>query len=523
MDQKERDLAESSLDLPAVPVTAEAMVAAARLLLVPQPRLKMIAQGRLLEVSDLIPFGAADGAGALDTLRQICGPAAVCLRQAIDLDPEHAKAHSLLADVYEELGYLEAAIRCRRRALELEPENEIERKALARSLLLNHQPEEAEGCMTALMPKASKGRYRTLACLDFADWASEQDAPVRELVKPQVFRYQFQAFVDGKMIPVSSDIRPEGLSVAEVRDLTLFRGLVPVAQNGSFIRRTTENGVGFPQTCVQVAGDSAIIVDNFDADEIIDGPCLVLSGAPMHYKNYFHAVAQNFIRLPLILQDPVFADLPLAVSETIRPWGEDFLAAIGVSRDRLIYVKNDRSTMFRRALVPSPPTRQKIPSIQEVEALRAALFANGPPPTRRDRLFITRDTLPKLGRLLINEQELQEIAVEHGFTIIDPGSMTFLEQVNAFSQAAAICGASGAGLTNLLYAPEDMVAICFSPRQTCRSFYLSLSAATRQRFNWCLGSFLPEAQASSRFPQLPYSVREEDFRGLLRVLDDQGI
>ena len=325
------------------------------------------------------------------------------------------------------------------------------------------------------------------------------------------------------MTPISLDVRPEGLSVAEVQDLTLFCGHVPVAQNNSFIKGTMENGRTLQLPFAQIAGDSAIIVDNVDVDQTIDGPCLVLCGAPIHYKNYFHAVAQNFIRLPLILRDPAFAGLPLVVSETIRPWGEDFLAAIGVSRDRLIYVKNDRSTMIRHALVPSPPTRLRAPSIEEAEALRAALFADGPPPAGQNRLFVTRDVLPKLARLLINEQRLQEIALEHGFTIIDPGRMTILEQIKTFSQAAVICGATGAGLTNLLYAPEDAAVICFSPREICRSFFVGISAVTRQRFNWCLGSFLPEAQASSKYPQLPYSIGEEDFRGVLRALDDQGI
>ncbi len=522
-DRKDRDSTGPGPDQPEIPVTAEALVAAARLLLVPRPRLKMISLGQPLEVPDMVPLGAADGGSALATLKRICGPAAVCLRQAIALDPTHAGAHSLLADVYEELGCLEAAIQCRRRALELEPGNENEQRSLARSLLLDEQPENAERCMTALLPKASKGGYRTLACLDFEEWASEQDAPVRGLIPPSSICYQFQAYFDGNMTPVSLDIRPQGLSVAEVQDLTLFCGRVPVAQNGSFIAGTMENGAGVPLPCVQIAGGNAIIVDSFGADETIDGPCLVLCGAPMHYKNYFHAVAQNFIRLPLILRDPAFAGLPLAVSETIRSWAEDFLAALGVSHDRLIYVKIDRSTLFRRALVPSPPTRLRAPSVEEAEALRAVLYAGGPAAARQDRLFVTRDALPKLKRLLINEQELQEIAVEHGFTPIDPGRMTILEQVKAFSQAAAVCGATGSGLTNLLYAPENATAICFSPRETCRSVFVGLSAVTRQRFNWCLGPFLPEALASSQFPQLPYSVNEEDFRGLLGALEDQGI
>ena len=214
-DRKDGDSTGPGLAQPEIPVTAQALVAAARLLLVPRARLKMISLTQPLEVPELIPFGATDCESALATLKRICGPAAVCLRQAIVRDPEHAEAHSLLADVYEDLGHLEAAIQCRRRVLELEPGNETEQKALARSLLLDNQPEEAERCLTTPLPQTSRRPYRTLACRDLEQWASEQGAPIREVNPPSALRYQFQAYFDASMTPISLDVRPEGSALSK--------------------------------------------------------------------------------------------------------------------------------------------------------------------------------------------------------------------------------------------------------------------------------------------------------------------
>ena len=91
----------------------------------------------------------------------------------------------------------------------------------------------------------------------------------------------------------------------------------------------------------------------------------------------------------------------------------------------------------------------------------------------------------------------------------------------AFSRAAAICGATGAGLTNLLYAPKGTSVVCFSPRESCRGFFLHLAAVAEQRFTWCLGSFLPEVRASGQFPQLPYEVEEASFQALFEE-SEQG-
>ena len=507
-------------DEPDIPVTAESLVAAARLLLVPRARLKRIALGRDLEVPELAYLGAVDGENALAVLRRICGPVAACLRRAIDLDPDCAEAHSLLAEVYEEFGEAAAAAVHRRRALSLRPDDEAERTALARSLLNANRPEEAEGLFGGSSAIRSGPPCRVLRKATFADWAAEQGAKLVELSRPATLRQDFNVVADGRLISTATEIRQRGISVAEVESLTLLRGAIPITSGGSYIQGTIRERQDKQLPGVRVAAEDMILADEGAADETIEEPCLVLCGYPVHYRNYFHAIAQNFIRLPLMLRHPELARLRIAVSERIQPWGVDFLAAIGVSEDRLIHVKHDRSTLVRKAFLPSPPTGHDLPGIAEVRALRETLFSGGAPPTPRDRLFVTREKQTEPRRLLVNEAALQEMAVLHGHQVIDPSSLSIPGQIDAFSRSAVICGATGAGLTNLLYAPKDAAILCFSPRETCRFFYLHLSAVTEQRFAFCLGSYLPEALASSDFPQIPYEVADDNAHALFKLLDE---
>lgn len=510
--------ARAGIEPSSIPVTADALVAAANLLLVPRSRLRNVALNQGVEVAEVAALATPGRQPALTVLRRICGPVAVCLREALRLDPAHAEAHSLLATVYEHLGRKAAAIEHRRQAMALKPADREERNALARVLLDNGQPEEAMQAMSDSPVLPTEARFRTLHALSFEDWAARQGAPLIALNDRSPLRYSFNVILDGQSIRKTTEIDQRALAVAEVRSLTLMSGSVPVAPDGTYIAGAINDGRAVPIRGVHHLTDTTILADDFGTDQRIDGPCLVMCGFPMHYDNYFHAIGQNLIRLPLILQRPEFSRLPVAVSERIRPWALQFLEAIGVSEERIVYVKQDRSTTIEQAILPSPPTRLGLPSTAEARSLRETLFPSGAPAAPKDRLFITRESLPKLGRLLVNEKAIQGIAADHGFRIIDPGAMSFREQLKTFSHAEVICGSTGAGLTNILYAPEAGRALCFTPREVCFPHYLHLAAVAGQRFNWCLGSFLPEAQASPLYPHLPYVVDEASARALFRTL-----
>ena len=135
--------AASEIESPDIAMTADALVAAARLLLVPRTRLKNIALSQEVLVAALTDLVAPGREDSLSVLRRVCGPAVLCLREALRLDPSHAEAHSLLATAYGDLGHGKAAIAHRRQALALEPANQEERDALVLALLEERRREGA--------------------------------------------------------------------------------------------------------------------------------------------------------------------------------------------------------------------------------------------------------------------------------------------------------------------------------------------------------------------------------------------
>lgn len=65
------------------------------------------------------------------------------------------------------------------------------------------------------------------------------------------------------------------------------------------------------------------------------------------------------------------------------------------------------------------------------------------------KLFVTRSK--KRWRALINKDEIEKIALNYGYTIIDSEELSVVEQFEIFSRATHVIGIHGAGLTNCIF------------------------------------------------------------------------
>jgi capsular polysaccharide biosynthesis protein len=80
-----------------------------------------------------------------------------------------------------------------------------------------------------------------------------------------------------------------------------------------------------------------------------------------------------------------------------------------------------------------------------------------PADARGRKLFLSRATAAS--RRIVNEAEIEPVLAGHGFEVVDPAGMSIAEQVALFSQASAVAGPHGAGLTNLLFSPPGTAVV----------------------------------------------------------------
>lgn len=190
-----------------------------------------------------------------------------------------------------------------------------------------------------------------------------------------------------------------------------------------------------------------------------------LSMFGLQSRNYGHWFCE-FVPRMLAYNDPRCPDgIPLCIDDHMPPTHEEVVSLID-TRDRPIIKLPPRPVAFGLlGLAPVPaffpfemkPGRRVYDTIWPADILvdlrtrildsareRGALSGRA-----GRRLFISRKAFAQ--RQLINEVEIAEALRPHGFEVITPETMTFLEQVDAFHSADLIVGSSSSALTNGLF------------------------------------------------------------------------
>ncbi len=194
-----------------------------------------------------------------------------------------------------------------------------------------------------------------------------------------------------------------------------------------------------------------------------------LSMFGLQSRNYGHWFCE-FVPRMLAYNDPRCPDgIPLCIDDHMPATHEEVVRLLD-TRDRPIIKLPPRPVAFGRlGLAPVPaffpfemrPGQRVYDTIWPADILvdlRTRILdsarARGALSGRTGRrLFISRKAFAQ--RQLVNEVEIAEALRPHGFEVITPETMTFLEQVEAFHAADIIVGSSSSALTNGLFCRPD--------------------------------------------------------------------
>ena len=153
----------------------------------------------------------------------------------------------------------------------------------------------------------------------------------------------------------------------------------------------------------------------------------------------------------------VIAELP--------EFAKELLGLIGIAPERILEVR--RPTRFRTALFTTPVSYHNVAEYPEVLLLlRGRLLAaeRGVRPEFGPRLWLDRGKQTRLGRKLINEEEVCRLLDRYSFERVDLGSLPVLSQIAISRNTRVISGLHGAHFVHSqLMNPRSWVIECFSP------------------------------------------------------------
>lgn len=124
-----------------------------------------------------------------------------------------------------------------------------------------------------------------------------------------------------------------------------------------------------------------------------------------------------------------------------------------------------------------------------VRWIRSRLGVENKPSGKR-RLWISRSRARY--RRLQNEEELMPVLERAGFEKVELERLTFREQVDVFSQANAVAGPHGAGMTDLLFAPHGIRVLEIFPPEFVNPVFYSMANSLDQEYYYLTGYSLPD-------------------------------
>jgi len=236
--------------------------------------------------------------------------------------------------------------------------------------------------------------------------------------------------------------------------------------------------------------------------------------------NYFHWMIENMPRLMLVMANAKNDGIPFIVPDYLpktiyemldiafadckfirRRASETLLVEDLIIPPMLTYIPDQ--TEFSWSAIAHLPKAELIALRERI--LAAPTFEPGKFPAK---IFLERSG--HLGRSVINHAELKKIAESEGFHAIDPGALSFRDQVSLFRGASAIIGASGAAMANLIFC-----------KQGCRVMSLvsdrNIGFPLYSRLADIFGLDFVHLSGPSVKPRFYYASEEEFYHSTFRV------
>lgn len=244
-----------------------------------------------------------------------------------------------------------------------------------------------------------------------------------------------------------------------------------------------------------------------------------------HSGNYFHWLFECLPRAIMVLRHSAFADYPLLIDAQLPKQNLQALEQIAAGREIVRIGHREMQPVgelvfpgvfsFMRDNYGSEPAANDLLIAPEAVRLLRETYLSSAPARGSKKLFVARDGAAY--RRLLNEASLHRQMIALGFEIVHPERLSFAEQVAVFSEAAVIIGPTGAGLSNMVFAPEGCKVIVLAGATQGANYFIFGQLA-----QW-LNHELVYVCGAARQPAKLHSDYTVDIEVLLKVLDEMGI
>jgi len=166
-------------------------------------------------------------------------------------------------------------------------------------------------------------------------------------------------------------------------------------------------------------------------------------------SNYYHWHCFALNKLLVLKEKNLLKDSLLFLPKKYQtyPFAFSSLAKFGIAKNQIVFLRRKSNIKVNEvALVEA--SRQDPHIFRELRRTLTQNIKNSD-----DRIYISREG--QVLRFVENEEEVVALLTKYGFKKILAEKLSYQEQVEIFAKAKYLVGPHGAGLTNILFMPEN--------------------------------------------------------------------
>lgn len=178
---------------------------------------------------------------------------------------------------------------------------------------------------------------------------------------------------------------------------------------------------------------------------------------------YFHWLMDCLTRIEGLdyYQKQTGVKSTLIIHANPSEWQKETLRFLGYNPDDCIQW-NGSKIQVKRLVVPSFRREHNIISPKACQWVRQRMLSHLPDDGGKTSSFASRILISrpeKVGRNIINEDEVMAALAPLGFVAYTMEELSFADEVRLFSQAEIVVAPHGAGLTNIIFAPQNLIVV----------------------------------------------------------------
>ena len=322
---------------------------------------------------------------------------------------------------------------------------------------------------------------------------------------------------DAACLPVREAIRvtPPAGRVARFAGASVTAGIVTSAGGRTVAESlaATKSKAGFGPFSRDARGTLLQSKPRFCVQRRLHGHPAVLLKQPFDV-DYRRWLIEGLPRLALVgdhfdLRDLVF--IVSAAEGAMRGHYEDSLALFGIRPEQIVEA-GDETLVVDDLIYPAPlTTPASIAAPRCLDVLEQVATRVRADPTGANRLYVS-GTEPA-GRTIANEAAIVAIAERHGFTVVEPETLSLFQQIGLFRQARIVVGAPGAALYNAMFSTTDLTLFALATDAAQDIDLAHLMSSKEGRYMALHGTAHPTSASV-------HAIDESRFENLLRSIID---